>query len=249
MQNDRLEETVASRTSELAAAHANLKMLDCAKDDFLKVISHELRTPLNGLFGVSEIFFEEPSLLVESDELRKMFDQSRRRIICLLDDALLLTQIDVDGKHFKSTPVSLGAALGRAVELTSAFAECRKIRLDLPSVDHEVVRGNEDLLVRALHALLESAMRFSSAAGTVRVVCENLPDSLRVTIATEGRTISNAAAMKFFDVFSLSEPLAPGEDFGLGPPLAFRILALSGATVTIANRDEAGIRIVLAFRR
>ena len=51
-QNDHLEELVASRTAELADAHAQLKMLDSAKDDFLRTISHELRTPLHGILSV-----------------------------------------------------------------------------------------------------------------------------------------------------------------------------------------------------
>ena len=39
LQNEHLEETVASRTRELAEVHARLTILDRAKDDFLRIIS------------------------------------------------------------------------------------------------------------------------------------------------------------------------------------------------------------------
>ena len=97
LQNEHLEETVAARTRELAEANERLTILDRSKNEFLNLISHEFRTPLNGLLGVGELILEEMSSTVEHNELQEMFEQSRRRILSILDDALLLTQIDVNG--------------------------------------------------------------------------------------------------------------------------------------------------------
>ena len=120
LQNERLEEAVASRTRELAEANERLAILDRSKNEFLSLISHEFRTPLNGLLGVGELIFDEMSSTVENNELREMFEQSRRRILSLLDDSLLLTQIDVNGEQFSSAPVSLYAVLSRAIEIGRA---------------------------------------------------------------------------------------------------------------------------------
>ena len=98
--NDNLEATVAERTrslaertDELAEANQRLTMLDHSKSDFLNLISHEFRTPLAGLLGISEIVLDEMSPTEEHEELRAMFSKSRERMLSILDDSSLLTQI------------------------------------------------------------------------------------------------------------------------------------------------------------
>jgi NO-binding membrane sensor protein with MHYT domain len=249
LQNEHLEETVASRTCELAEAHGRLTILDRAKDDFLRIISHELRTPLNGLLGVSEIVLDDPPASEERNELRDMFERSREKMVSLLDDALLLTQIDVNGQKFRSAPVSLNVALDRARERTMAFAGLRNVTLEPAPLDLGHVWGEGDLLVRGFHALLETAVKFSEKGATVRLLHEVAHNSLRVIIESCGKTIPDSAIAKFFDIFSICEAISPGEDLGLGAPVAHRILSLFGSTVTVANREPSGIRLTLGFER
>jgi DNA-binding response OmpR family regulator len=246
-QNRHLEEAVASRTRELAEANARLRKLDQAKDDFLRIISHEFRTPLNGLFGVGDILFGELTAFPENNELRQMFERSRERIMSLLDDALLLTQIDLEAMQFRSATVSLSSALNRAIDKASEFARSRHVRIHLVSADLGVIRGDEDLLAGALHALVETAVKFSEQGETIRFTHEPAVGSLRLTIHTSGKTIPSSLIGRFFDVFSISEAITPGGDLGLGPPMACRILSLFGATVAVENQDPAGILLTVAF--
>ena len=246
-QNEHLEETVAARTRELAQANERLTMLDRSKSDFLNLISHEFRTPLVGLFVISELILEEMSSTVEHNELKEMFEHSRRRILSILDDALLLTHIDVNGENLRSAPVSLSAALSRAIESTTEFAESHHVKLNPVPADLGLVLGDEDMLVRAFHALLETAVKFSEEGETVRTKCEVVADSRRVIIEGHGRQIPSPAMAKFFDIFSIGEAVTPGGDLGLGPPVAYRILSLFGASVGVANLDHLpGIRLTVS---
>ena len=246
-QNEHLEETVAARTRELAEANGRLTILDRSKNDFLNLISHEFRTPLNGLLGVGELILQGMSTTEEDQELHEMFEQSRRRILSILDDALLLTQIDVSGEQFRAAPVSLKAALSRAITNMTPFAESRHVAVTPPPADLGLVVGDEDLLVRALHALIETAVRFSEAGETVRLTHQIIPTSRKLIIESQGRTIPTPAIEKFFDVFSIGEASTPGKDLGLGPAVAYRILSLFGASVSVANRNSSGIRLTLSW--
>jgi two-component system sensor histidine kinase/response regulator len=249
LQNERLEEAVAARTVELAEANQRLTMLDRSKNDFLNLISHEFRTPLNGLLGVAEIVWDEMPSSEENTELRDLFERSRRRILSILDDALLLTQIEVKPEWFRAAPVSLSVALNRAVERTAEFAESRHVTLTVPPVDSGLVVGNVDLLVRALNSLVEAAVKFSEEGGTVRLAQEVIDDSPAVIIESHGRTIPIPAMVRFFEVFAIGESMTPGGDLGLGPALAYRILSLFGASVSVANRDPSGIRLTISLKR
>lgn len=96
-QNSKLEETVSARTRDLTEAHRRLSILDEAKGEFLALISHELRTPLNGLLGSAELLLEKVGHEPDCAELGEMFAHSRSRILAIVDDALLLSQIGVEG--------------------------------------------------------------------------------------------------------------------------------------------------------
>jgi two-component system, sensor histidine kinase and response regulator len=260
LQNERLEEAVVARTRELAEANGRLKILDRSKNDFLHLISHEFHTPLSGLLGVAELILKDFPSTAENNDLRKMFDQSRRRILTILDDALLMTQIDVSGQQFRSAPVVLHTVLRRAVADSTEFAESRRVALKTPPATPSVILGDEDLLVRALHALLETAVKFSEQGGTVALFRDSAlhgrgplnvafakRDSLSVVIESRGRTIPTDALPKFFDLFSIGEAITPGGDLGLGPPVASRILSLFGASVSVMNLDPSGLRITIAL--
>ena len=255
LRNDRLDEAVAARTRELADANARLTILDRSKDDFLRLISHEFRTPLNGLLGAGELILHEMPATPATDELQEIFKHSRRRILSILDDALLLTQIDVSGERFKFAQVSLRAALNGAIEKTADFAAARGVVLPPPTVGlepalgDELAIGDEELLVRAFHALLETAVKFSNKGQCVRLSSEVFPDTISVVIESDGRTIPSPVLKRFFEVFSIGDAITAGGDLGVAPALANRILLLFGASVTVENREPSGIRLVILLRR
>ena len=248
MQNQRLEEAVAARTRELTEANQRLSILDGSKNEFLGLISHEFRTPLNGLLGVGELIFDELDQNEENNRLREMFQISRRRILSILDDALLLTHIDVKAAEFASEPVSLSEALGRCLTNTTEFAKSRGVALAAPGEDPGLVRGDADLLVRALDALLETAVRFSDQGSSVRISRQELPAATLLLIESRGKTIPGSVMEKFFEVFSIGEAATAGGDMGLRPALAHRILSLFGASVSVANRELSGIRLTISLQ-
>jgi two-component system, sensor histidine kinase and response regulator len=247
-QNERLEQAVASRTRELAEANERLTILDRSKGEFLSLISHEFRTPLCGLLGVGELILGGMPSTEENTQLQGLFDRSRRRILSILDDALLLTQIDVSGGQFRSGPASLSAVLIRAIGSVTEFAESRDVTLASAPADLELVVGDEDLLVRAFHALIETAVKFSARGETVRLSRGIVADSVMVTIASHGRTIPGPDVARFFDLFSIGEAISPGGDLGLSAPVAYRILGLFGASVRVANLEPSGIRLTICLK-
>lgn len=246
-QNDDLEELIFARTRELAEAHARLKILDKAKNDFLSLISHELRTPLSGLLGVGELLLEESRSGEEADRLRGMFEASRSRILAMVEHAELLTRVEVEGDQFASEPVSLDAVLGSAVAQTQEFAQTRQVTLEWRPTHQHVVFGTQSLLVKAFQALLETAAKFSRAREAVRVAYDRSPDTVNVVVESRGYTIPLHILPRFFDVFSVGEAIIPGGDLGLGPPVAYRILSLLGGSVGVSNHPS-GIRMTVSLK-
>jgi two-component system sensor histidine kinase/response regulator len=250
-QKDVLEDTVASRTRELSEAHARLTILDQAKTEFLNLISHELRTPLNGLIGIGDLILSEVESGAPGTELRGLFDQSRHRILSVIDDAMLVTQIQVEGDKFKPAPLSLGIMWNRAVQEADEFASARQVMLQRAPAEaggRGLVLGDSDLTVKALRALVETAVKFSSAGEAIRPVFEATADSERLVIDSHGATLPAPLVAKFFDLLSIRESDTAGGDVGLGPAVASRILSLFGGSIGVENL-ERGIRLTVCFKQ
>jgi signal transduction histidine kinase len=235
------------RNIELAEANERLTILDIAKTDFLRVIAHELRTPLVGLISVGDLILARIPATEDNRRLLEMFNRSRQRLLSLMDDVLLLTEIDINGVQFRSVPVSLSAVVVSALRSATEFADSRHVTFARPSTNFGLVVGDEDLLARAVRSLLETAVKFSAKGQVVALAHEVVSDVTRVSIESHGLSISNAALPRFFDVFSIGEALTPGGDLGLSPALAYRILALFGASVSVANLEPPGIRLTISL--
>jgi two-component system, sensor histidine kinase and response regulator len=242
-----LEDVVSSRTRELVEAQTRLQMLDRAKGDFLKLISHELRTPLNGVLGVGQLLLGELSPGVEQDELRDMFEQSQQRILGIVENALLLTQIQTDSENFRLEVVSLDIITDRAVELAAEFAKTREVRIESDTAGMGSIFGHEDLLAKALFALLKTAVKFSRAGQTVNMCARRSADRVEIVIQSHSGTIPDEILARFFDLFSVGETVTGGRDIGLDPPVAQRIVVLFGGTVTVENRQPSGIQLTVSF--
>jgi two-component system sensor histidine kinase/response regulator len=250
LHTDHLEELVQSRTRELVDAQAHLKVLDKAKSDFLRLISHEFRTPLNGLFGIGEILLEELNSSPDTDDLGELFAQSRRRITSILDDAMLLTQLDVEQDKFTRGSIDLASIVNAAILDATGFAEAHQVKITTAGVGVDSVVGEQSLSARAIQTLLEAAVKFSSPGHLVLVSRQPAADGVCLMIQSSGRAIPDHALSRFFDLFSIAEAITVGgNDLGLGPPVASRILSLFGGSVTVENREPIGIQIQITFRQ
>ena len=234
-QNARLEAAVAARARDLAEANDRLTILDRSKDEFLNLISHELRTPLNGLLGVGELPGRDPST-EESSELQEMFEQSRRRLLSILDDALLLTQIDVNGEQFRSAPVPLHAALSRAIERTTEFAESRRVTLIPPSAawtsSWETRICWYERFTRSSRPPSNSPRRGRLSGYTRRGA--RLPKGCHREPWQDNPQLGPGEILR---ALLESRKRAHRAGIWVGPPVAYRILSLFGASVSVANRD------------
>jgi len=249
MHNDHLEEMIRVRTRELADAKERLAILDKTKSDFLTLISHELRTPLNGLFGLTDLVFMECEAKPEVIELKAPFEESRQRLLTILDDAMLLCQIEVEGTKFAPRPVALELILETARAKAGEFAKSRTVSLEVAPGCTGLVSGHEVLLTRAFQSLLETAVKFSRAGAAVRMSAIPAAAGIGLAIEATGRTIPPQALPRFFDVLAIGESITPGGDLGLGPPVADRILSLFGGSVTVVNREPPGIRFQIELQR
>ena len=246
--NERLEETVAQRTLELAQANARLVILDRAKSDFLSLISHEIRTPLNGIMGVVELMLLDLEDGTASVKYNTMYQQSRKRLMTLIDDALLFTQIGTDASAGARQPCRLDDLLSQARRQAASFAYSRSVHIAAMPPTPGLVQGSADYLSRALQSLLETAVKFARGGTTIKLTQTKAPGEITLIIEADGLAIPLEALPRFFDLLAVSQLITPGGDLGIAPALAERILTLYGGAVSVENMNPPGIRLTARLK-
>ncbi len=246
--NTRLEELVAHRTRELAKAHARLAILDQAKSDFLSLVSHEVRTPLSGVCRVAELLLLTHDQDPATASYSALYQTSRRTLLTLIDDALLLTQVGVGAAAGALSACGLGEMLHCARAAASALAASRRVQLAPVPANLGVVQGVPYYLVRALQSLLETAIKFARAGTTVRLVQADSPGAIGLRFEADGRTIPPDILPRFFHLLDQSQPMTGVDDLGLAPALAERVVSLYGGAVTVENLAPPGIRLAMRLQ-
>jgi len=239
-----LEELVRCRTAELGEAHHRLQVWDDAKTNWLNALSHELRTPLTGIIGTAEVLFSQVKNEDEMNELHDGYQQAVQRIGKLIDDAMLLTQIDVAAQTFSAFPITVHALLTEIV--CRVQHQFPKIRFETQlAAQIDTVDSSFELMQKALEDFLMTAQYCALEGETVSIETEAGAGRLRIDMQTNGQPLPEKDLESFFEVGGQRTILKGGGDFGLGPALAARIIKLFDGEVSVANGKETGVCITV----
>ena len=248
-QNARLERTVQERTRQLAESNAKLAQLDKAKSDFLTVISHELRTPLSVLLGVAELAFSEFPAHPQFIAYKKMFEESRQRLMRLMDDALLLCSIQVNDTPLLRQAVRVDDVLADAAAEVRVLAGEREVQIAKCAPCLAEVTGDRFFLTKAVAYLLKTGVKLSQQGHRLLVGLDATSEEVFLVLKADGYSVPERDLPDFFEVLAIGKAVTPEGDLGLSPAVAAQIIRLLGGRVEIANVAPRGVRLSVTMPR
>jgi signal transduction histidine kinase len=219
-------------------------------NQFTADASHELRTPTAVIRTTAELALRrERSPEEYRDSLQKIHSESGR-MTQLVEDLLTLARADTSLGGMSLTSVSLDLMARDVCYDYQVLAEAKRVNLSWQAPDTTpAVAGNEAALRRLLVVLLDNAIKYTHAGGsiTVRVKSERGQPVLEVTDTGVG--IPSADIPKIFDRFYRADPSrsrATGS-FGLGLSVAKWIANRHDATISVDSVEGAGSTFRVRF--
>jgi signal transduction histidine kinase len=234
-----------------------------AKSDFLALMSHELRTPLNAVIGYAELLHlgVGGSLTDQQRQHVTRITASGRHLLGLVNEVLDLSKVEAG-------ELSLDSGIGRsrdavegAMALVQPLGEARGVTVSVVPPEGATVayQGDENRVRQILVNLLNNAVKFTAAGGTVSISWggDARPEKgarllgtgpwafFRVTDTGIGIPDNKLAAI--FDPFVQVEGghARPRDGSGLGLAISRRLARLMRGDVTVQSELDKGSTFTL----
>ncbi|MBL8481004.1 MAG: PAS domain S-box protein, partial [Rhodocyclaceae bacterium] len=253
---DTLEELVAERTAQLAAARDAAQQASRAKGTFLANMSHEIRTALNAVIGLTHILSRQISDAAQRRTLRRM-DGAARHLLAVVNDILDLSKIEAGAIVLEAVPFVPAQIVENAVEIMRPRADTKNLPLlcDIAAgLQGRTYVGDPTRLSQVLLNFVSNAVKFTER-GEVRLGMaleeEDATSALlRFEVRDTGRGIARAAQERLFKEFEQADDtitrLYGGS--GLGLAINRRLVELMGGSIFVDSAPGRGSTFVFTAR-
>jgi light-regulated signal transduction histidine kinase (bacteriophytochrome) len=218
----------ADRT-RIAALEAELAALRAVMQEFTYTVSHDLRAPLRHIVSYVQLVQEDAGPLLPDEVARflTVITDSANHLGLLIDGLTELSRLGTAPVQWADVPLS-----PLLQDLTMEFSRLypqRAIAWKVPP-DLPAVWADAALLRRALHCLLDNAVKFSAACNpsviTVSALTRLVEDgrkAITLSIQDEGVGFNPALQSKLFKPFQRLHSTKQFPGIGMGLALAHKI--------------------------
>jgi two-component system, OmpR family, phosphate regulon sensor histidine kinase PhoR len=181
--SDRGDGAGDSRTEsrKLLLAHdvTAIEQAEVQRRDFVANVSHEIRTPLTVVSGFIETLQSLPLDEAQRSRYLDLMNEQSKRMQSLVDDLLTLSKLEGAPVPTLETSVDVRETLHSCEQdaraLMQSLGSMLKIHLDVP-YDGAIILGDYKELRSAMSNLINNAVRYTPAGGSVDISWHLLPD-------------------------------------------------------------------------
>jgi PAS domain S-box-containing protein len=206
-----------------------LREADRRKDEFLATLSHELRNPLAPIRNAVELMRRAGHDESLKDRSLAIMERQLQQLVRLTDDLLDVSRITRNRIELRRDRIDLRTVLRSAIETTEPLtvAAGHVMAVDLPDSPLWVY-GDFTRLAQAFANLLNNAVKYTDAGGSIAVSASVDVDEAVVEVTDTGIGIEPALLPRIFDMFIQIEPgmSRARSGLGIGLTLARRLIEL-----------------------
>lgn len=212
--------------------------------NFLQDTAHEFRTPITIVGTTLYLMERKPEQFATySARIQTQLD----RLLRLVDELRLMAALDTD-YEWQMEPINLGVLLNemcRRHEQTIATAGqtlVKQLPATLPSI-----QGEAEKLIQAIEEVLRNAIQYTPAGGDITVSANERDEQIVVTIADTGGGMPESVHARAFERFFRADTAHTTAGFGLGLPMAQKIIQAHGGEITLTSTPEQGTTVYITL--
>lgn len=227
---------------DLALQRERLNILS----SFIRDAAHEFRTPL-AIINSSVYNLANRNEAERRPYYQEKVEQQIKRITDLLDMLLLNTRLDTS-ITLKESRISLKPLLRMTGDHVAQRYGSKQLHFIFEMEDPVAhVAGDVDLLEDAFLFILDNAARYTTHGGTVTIRLKNGDDCVLIDFEDTGTGIAEEDLPHIFEHFWRKDAAHSVAGFGLGLPVAQRIIELHDGQIEVSSEPGRGtcVRVML----
>ena len=251
----RVGERIGSRSDELAdlgrafdRTALQLKTLVEGQRRLLHDCSHELRSPLARLQAAVGLARQQP------DNLQASMDRIEReaaRMDKLIDELLTLSRVETGTGTARREGIDLAQlvndVVGDAVFEAEAGATPVAFDVDVSALRATSIKGDAEMLHRAVENVVRNAARHTAAGGRIRIVGRpgDPAREIHVEVTDDGPGVPESELQSIFEPFFRGAAAGGSSGHGLGLAIARRVVEAHGGCIAASNREGRGLVVTI----
>jgi signal transduction histidine kinase len=220
--------------------------------NFINNASHELKTPITTIIAEAEIMLlkdREPQEYIQS--LENIYNQASR-LGNLTESLLKLTQTGYDGKKQVLDITRIDELLLTVKsDLDKIFPDNRvSIKLNFVPQDSNLllIPCNRPLLELAINNIITNGVKYSDN-NEVFVALSANEEAIKITISDIGIGIPPEDIPHLYEPFFRGKIAAKYIGYGLGLPLAMKIIRMHGGELQVQSEQNKGTMVTIIFKK
>ena len=228
----------------------NIQSNDNSRGQFMGNIAHELRTPMTTIKGFVDGILDGTIPPEMQNHYLQLVSEETGRLARLIQNMLDLSKLEsgeyqVNARMFNIWETLTGVALAAEQRINDGMIELEGLTMD----EKVLVYADPDLIHQVAYNLLDNAIKFTPAGGTIRFSVEKLGPEAEISIWNSGQGISPEALPYVFERF-YKEDRSRGlhaRGSGLGLNICKVLVNLSGGQIRVESKQGEWCRFVFTL--
>ena len=208
-----------------------------AQKQFITNASHELKTPLTAISTSADVLAMEHA----EDEWVRNIQTQAGRLSRLITDLVTLSRLDEEDPFPVRTAFSLSDALWEISEPFVSLALARGKSYTQDIADGLTVVGDRAAIQQMVSILLDNALKYSPAGGSIRLTARRCGKRAELTVANTVDPALHADPDRLFDRFYRADEAHSGavNGTGIGLSIARATVEAHGGKISARQTDRS----------
>jgi signal transduction histidine kinase len=212
-------------------------------------IAHDLRSPLARIRGIAEMNLLKEKSIDDYKEMAASTIEECDSLIVMINTMLDITEAEAGVNGAKDEEFELVTLIREACELFRPIMQEKKIKLKTDLPESLAFKSDRKKMQRVVTNLLENAIKFTPADGTVAVSAAAQNGELRIEFEDTGMGISEKDLPHIFERFYRCDRSRSQGGVGLGLSLVKAYTESMSGAIHVESTLNQGSRFALRFVR